>query len=44
MLIKKRGKYCSSGIPILVREFLVSKEDNKSIKLANLEKYHGTAI
>jgi len=38
ILIKKRGKYYSSGIPILVREFLVSKKDNKSSKLANLEK------
>merc|ERR1712238_426425 len=27
ILIKKRGKYYSSGIPILVREFLVSKKD-----------------
>ena len=37
-LIKKRGKCHSSGIPILVREFLVSNKFNKSSKLANLEK------
>jgi len=38
ILIKKKGKYYSSGIPILVREFLVNKKDDKSSKLANLEK------
>ena len=38
VLVKKRGKHCSSRIIILVREFLVSKKDNKSRKLANLEK------
>jgi len=43
ILIKKRGKYYSSGIPILVREFLINKKDRKSSKLSNLEKipWHG---
>merc|ERR1712151_354932 len=38
ILIKKRGKYYSSGIPILVREFLVNKKNNQPSKLANLEQ------
>ena len=42
-LIKKRGKYYSSGIPILVREFLINKKANKLSKLSKLEKipWHG---
>lgn len=43
ILIKKRGKYYSSGVPILVREFLINKKSTKSTKLSNLEKipWHG---
>ena len=37
MIIKKRGKSYSSGIPILVREFFISKLKEKNSKLSNLE-------
>ena len=37
MIIKKRGKSYSSGIPILVREFFISKLKEKTSKLSNLE-------
>ena len=38
MLIKKRGKYYSSGVPVLVRELLIIKNDNKKSKLSDIEK------
>nr|YP_009496523.1 RNA polymerase beta' subunit [Actinocyclus subtilis]AWT39236.1 RNA polymerase beta' subunit [Actinocyclus subtilis] len=38
LLIKKRGKYYSSGIPILVREFLIHKKNQQSTKLSKLDK------
>lgn len=37
-LVKKRGKYYSSGIPILVREFLINKENIPSTKLSKFDK------
>jgi hypothetical protein len=36
--MKKRGKYYSSGIPILVREFLINKKKISSTKLSKLDK------
>ena len=43
IIIKKRGKYYSSGIPILVREFLINKKEDNVSRLSNLEKipWHG---
>ena len=38
MLIKKRGKYYSSGVPVLVRELLIIKNDKKKSKLSDIEK------
>ena len=38
MLIKKRGKYYSSGVPVLVRELLITKNDKKKSKLSDIEK------
>ena len=38
MLLKKRGKYYTSGIPIFVREFLIKKKDVEKTKLATLSR------
>ena len=38
LLIKKRGKYYSSGVPVLVRELLITKKYKKSSKLYDIEK------
>ena len=38
MLLKKRGKYYTSGIPIFVREFLIKKKNMASTKLAKLDR------
>merc|ERR1711862_71694 len=38
MLIKKRGKYYSSGVPVLVRELLIIKNDKRKSKLSDIEK------
>ena len=38
ILIKKGQKYYSSGIPILVREVLINKNEKNSTKLSNVEK------
>nr|YP_009495978.1 RNA polymerase beta' subunit [Rhizosolenia setigera]AWT38418.1 RNA polymerase beta' subunit [Rhizosolenia setigera] len=36
MILKKRGKYYSSGIPIFVREFLIQQKSLQATKLSNL--------
>ena len=43
LLMKKRGKYFSSGIPLLIREVLINKKNNLSTKLSNINKrpWHG---
>ena len=43
ILIKRKRKYYSSSIPILVREFLINKKNRSLSKLCNLEKvpWHG---
>ena len=38
LLMKKRGKYYSSGIPILVREFLINAKKTNSTILSKLDK------
>nr|YP_009496228.1 RNA polymerase beta' subunit [Guinardia striata]AWT38800.1 RNA polymerase beta' subunit [Guinardia striata] len=38
MLLKKRGKYYTSGIPIFVREFLIKKKNTDATKLSKLNK------
>ena len=38
MLLKKRGKYYTSGLPIFVREFLIKKSNSKKTKLAKLDR------
>ena len=38
LLMRKRGKYFSSGIPILVREFIINKKNKLSTKLSNINK------
>jgi len=38
MLLKKRGKYYTSGLPIFVREFLIKKNNSRKTKLANLDR------
>ena len=38
MLLKKRGKYYTSGIPIFVREFLIKKKNTNTTKLSKLNR------
>ena len=37
LLLKKRGKYYTSGLPIFVREFLIKKEKSSETKLSKLD-------
>ena len=37
MIIKKQGKSYSSGLPILVREFIINKKKEQHSKLSNLD-------
>ena len=38
LLMKKKGRYYSSGIPILVREFLINQNNNSQTKLSGIDK------
>ena len=38
ILLKKRGKYYTSGLPIFVREFLIKKENSSQTKLSRLDR------
>merc|ERR1712194_297816 len=38
LLMKKKGRYYSSGIPILVREFLINQNNNLQTKLSSIHK------
>lgn len=38
LLLKKRGKYYTSSLPIFVREFLIKKEKSSETKLSRLDR------
>jgi len=38
ILIKKRGKYYTSGVPIFVREFLIKQKNTRTTQLSNLDQ------